>query len=161
MCLFLLGPSAVAMDISFPGVEHVYGIPEHADTFLLKTTKSVTTHLLSHFTHTHTHTHTSPHVTHTQPLLTHTHTLFPSLSLCHHTHTLDTHTHSLPLSLSPSSHTHSSPHLTTLSPSLTCTLTHTVMVIPIVYTILMYLNMNSTTRWLYMAPSHSCWHTSE
>ena len=36
------GPSAVAMDISFPGVEHVYGIPEHADTFLLKTTKSVT-----------------------------------------------------------------------------------------------------------------------
>ena len=37
----LSGPSAVAMDISFPGVEHVYGIPEHADSFLLKTTKSV------------------------------------------------------------------------------------------------------------------------
>ena len=28
------------MDISFPGVEHVYGIPEHADTFLLQTTQS-------------------------------------------------------------------------------------------------------------------------
>eukprot|EP00731_Ephydatia_muelleri_P027270 Em0019g143a len=32
------GPSSIGMDISFPGVEHVYGIPEHADSFALKTT---------------------------------------------------------------------------------------------------------------------------
>lgn len=32
------GPSSVGLDISFPGVEHVYGIPEHADTLALKTT---------------------------------------------------------------------------------------------------------------------------
>lgn len=37
--IFHIGPSSVAMDISFPGVEHVYGIPEHADSFSLKTTK--------------------------------------------------------------------------------------------------------------------------
>ena len=35
------GPCSVGMDISFPGVEHVYGIPEHADSFVLKTTGSV------------------------------------------------------------------------------------------------------------------------
>lgn len=29
----------VGIDISFPGVEHVYGIPEHADTLSLKQTK--------------------------------------------------------------------------------------------------------------------------
>lgn len=34
------GPSSVGVDISFPGVEHVYGIPEHADSLALKTTKS-------------------------------------------------------------------------------------------------------------------------
>lgn len=33
------GPSSVGVDISFPGFEHVYGIPEHADDFALKTTK--------------------------------------------------------------------------------------------------------------------------
>lgn len=33
------GPSAVAMDFTFPGYEHLYGIPEHADTLALKTTK--------------------------------------------------------------------------------------------------------------------------
>lgn len=33
------GPSSIGMDISFPGVEHVYGIPEHADSLSLKTTK--------------------------------------------------------------------------------------------------------------------------
>ena len=33
-----LGPCSVGLDISFPGVEHVYGIPEHADTLALKTT---------------------------------------------------------------------------------------------------------------------------
>ncbi|XP_031551690.1 neutral alpha-glucosidase AB-like [Actinia tenebrosa] len=32
------GPSSVGMDISFPGVEHVYGIPEHADSLALKNT---------------------------------------------------------------------------------------------------------------------------
>ena len=32
------GPCSVGLDISFPGVEHVYGIPEHADTLALKTT---------------------------------------------------------------------------------------------------------------------------
>ena len=35
----LTGPSSVAMDISYPGVEHVYGIPEHADSLALKATK--------------------------------------------------------------------------------------------------------------------------
>ncbi|XP_035696628.1 neutral alpha-glucosidase AB-like isoform X1 [Branchiostoma floridae] len=34
------GPSSVGLDFSFPGVEHVYGIPEHADSFALKTTTS-------------------------------------------------------------------------------------------------------------------------
>lgn len=34
------GPSSVGIDISFPGFEHVYGIPEHADDFALKSTKS-------------------------------------------------------------------------------------------------------------------------
>ena len=37
--VFLLGPSSVGMDISFPGVEHTYGIPEHADSLILKPTK--------------------------------------------------------------------------------------------------------------------------
>lgn len=32
------GPSSVGLDISFPGVENVYGIPEHADSLSLKTT---------------------------------------------------------------------------------------------------------------------------
>ncbi|XP_067119018.1 neutral alpha-glucosidase AB-like [Centruroides vittatus] len=32
------GPSSVGMDFSFVGFEHVYGIPEHADKFSLKTT---------------------------------------------------------------------------------------------------------------------------
>jgi len=34
------GPSAVAMDFTFAGMEHVYGIPQHADTFSLKDTTS-------------------------------------------------------------------------------------------------------------------------
>ena len=33
------GPSAVSLDFSLPGVEHVYGIPEHAETLKLKTTE--------------------------------------------------------------------------------------------------------------------------
>ncbi|KAL0973871.1 hypothetical protein UPYG_G00212250 [Umbra pygmaea] len=32
------GPSSISLDVSLPGVEHVYGIPEHADTLKLKTT---------------------------------------------------------------------------------------------------------------------------
>uniref|UniRef100_W5KT68 Glucosidase II alpha subunit n=1 Tax=Astyanax mexicanus TaxID=7994 RepID=W5KT68_ASTMX len=32
------GPTAVSLDFSLPGVEHVYGIPEHADNLKLKTT---------------------------------------------------------------------------------------------------------------------------
>ncbi|NP_001153434.1 alpha glucosidase II alpha subunit-like precursor [Nasonia vitripennis] len=34
------GPEAVALDFSFPGAEHAYGIPEHADSFALRSTKS-------------------------------------------------------------------------------------------------------------------------
>ncbi|KAK9447728.1 glycosyl hydrolases family 31-domain-containing protein [Limtongia smithiae] len=33
------GPEAVAMDITFPGYEHVFGIPEHADKFSLRETR--------------------------------------------------------------------------------------------------------------------------
>jgi alpha 1,3-glucosidase len=33
------GPEAVALDISFPGYAHVFGIPEHATRLSLKTTK--------------------------------------------------------------------------------------------------------------------------
>ncbi|XP_062332050.1 neutral alpha-glucosidase AB isoform X3 [Osmerus eperlanus] len=32
------GPSSISLDFSLPGVEHVYGIPEHADSLRLKTT---------------------------------------------------------------------------------------------------------------------------
>lgn len=32
------GPTAISLDFSLPGVEHVYGIPEHADSARLKTT---------------------------------------------------------------------------------------------------------------------------
>lgn len=38
-CVCSSGPSAVSLDFSLPGVEHVYGIPEHADTLRLKTTE--------------------------------------------------------------------------------------------------------------------------
>ncbi|KAF3935329.1 Alpha-glucosidase [Dactylella cylindrospora] len=33
------GPEAVALDITFPGYEHVYGIPSHATSLSLKTTR--------------------------------------------------------------------------------------------------------------------------
>lgn len=33
------GPTSISLDFSFPGVEHVYGIPEHADTLKLKNTE--------------------------------------------------------------------------------------------------------------------------
>jgi alpha 1,3-glucosidase len=35
----IAGPMSVGMDFAFPGFEHVYGIPEHADSFALKSTK--------------------------------------------------------------------------------------------------------------------------
>ncbi|XP_035721940.1 neutral alpha-glucosidase AB-like [Vespa mandarinia] len=35
------GPEAVALDFSFPGAEQAYGIPEHADSFALKSTKQL------------------------------------------------------------------------------------------------------------------------
>ncbi|MEQ2217636.1 hypothetical protein XENOCAPTIV_017415, partial [Xenoophorus captivus] len=38
MSLNSRGPSAISLDFSLPGVEHVYGIPEHADNLKLKTT---------------------------------------------------------------------------------------------------------------------------
>lgn len=34
-----IGPTSVGVDIAFPGFRYVYGIPEHADSFALKTTK--------------------------------------------------------------------------------------------------------------------------
>uniref|UniRef100_A0A0B7B7C1 Glucosidase II subunit alpha n=1 Tax=Arion vulgaris TaxID=1028688 RepID=A0A0B7B7C1_9EUPU len=34
------GPSSVGVDMSFPGFRYAYGIPEHADSFALKTTKN-------------------------------------------------------------------------------------------------------------------------
>lgn len=34
------GPSSISLDFSLPGVEHVYGIPEHADTLRLKSTEN-------------------------------------------------------------------------------------------------------------------------
>ncbi|OZJ06992.1 hypothetical protein BZG36_00191 [Bifiguratus adelaidae] len=33
------GPESVALDVTFPGFSHVYGIPEHASTFSLKETR--------------------------------------------------------------------------------------------------------------------------
>lgn len=33
------GPEAIALDVSFPGYEHVFGIPEHATGLSLKTTR--------------------------------------------------------------------------------------------------------------------------
>jgi alpha 1,3-glucosidase len=35
------GPESIGLDISFPGFEHVYGIPEHASSLSLKTTRYV------------------------------------------------------------------------------------------------------------------------
>jgi hypothetical protein len=32
------GPEALSLDITFPGFEHVYGLPEHAMSFALKPT---------------------------------------------------------------------------------------------------------------------------
>jgi alpha 1,3-glucosidase len=35
------GPESVSLDISFPGYEHVFGIPEHATSLSLKETRYV------------------------------------------------------------------------------------------------------------------------
>lgn len=34
------GPTAVSLDFNFPGFDHVYGVPEHADRFALRTTEA-------------------------------------------------------------------------------------------------------------------------
>lgn len=34
------GPTSIGVDISFPAAKHVYGIPEHADNFVLKSTEN-------------------------------------------------------------------------------------------------------------------------
>lgn len=39
LCSLTLGPASVGIDVSFPGFENVYGIPEHAESMALKTTK--------------------------------------------------------------------------------------------------------------------------
>ena len=39
MIYLFIGPASVGMDFSFVGFRHVYGIPEHADVFPLRTTK--------------------------------------------------------------------------------------------------------------------------
>ena len=39
LCSLPTGPSSISLDFSLPGVEHVYGIPEHADSLKLKTTE--------------------------------------------------------------------------------------------------------------------------
>ena len=33
------GPESLSLDITFPGYEHVYGIPQHASSLSLKTTR--------------------------------------------------------------------------------------------------------------------------
>jgi alpha 1,3-glucosidase len=43
------GPESVGLDISFPGYEFVYGIPEHAGPLALKQTRYVASALLDHF----------------------------------------------------------------------------------------------------------------
>jgi alpha 1,3-glucosidase len=41
------GPEAVALDITFPGYAHVFGIPEHATRLSLKTTRcAASVHIL-------------------------------------------------------------------------------------------------------------------
>ncbi|KAH6583225.1 hypothetical protein BASA60_001544 [Batrachochytrium salamandrivorans] len=38
------GPASIGVDISFPGSSHVYGLPEHATSFSLKTTRGAGSH---------------------------------------------------------------------------------------------------------------------
>jgi mannosyl-oligosaccharide alpha-1,3-glucosidase len=37
---FILGPNSVGLDVSFIGFENIYGVPEHADSFRLRSTKA-------------------------------------------------------------------------------------------------------------------------
>ena len=37
----LRGPEAISVDLSFPGVEHLYGLPQHADSFNLRSTRGL------------------------------------------------------------------------------------------------------------------------
>lgn len=37
--LIIKGPSSIGMDVNFLNYEHVYGIPEHADAFALRSTQ--------------------------------------------------------------------------------------------------------------------------
>ena len=39
-----LGPASVGLDISFPGSQHLYGLPEHASSMKLQTTKGPKSH---------------------------------------------------------------------------------------------------------------------
>lgn len=41
LVIFSTGPTSVGLDVTFTDFEHVFGIPEHADSFALKSTKSV------------------------------------------------------------------------------------------------------------------------
>ena len=43
------GPEAIALDFSFPGAEHAYGIPEHADSHALRSTKQTDPYRLYNF----------------------------------------------------------------------------------------------------------------
>ena len=45
---FCLGPSSIGIDISFPGSSNVYGLPEHASSFSLKTTRYSNITLIHH-----------------------------------------------------------------------------------------------------------------
>lgn len=40
----IAGPEAFSLDITFPGYEHVYGIPQHASSLSLKQTRFVISH---------------------------------------------------------------------------------------------------------------------
>ena len=39
-----LGPASVGIDVTFPGSQHLYGLPEHASSMQLKTTKGAGSH---------------------------------------------------------------------------------------------------------------------
>ena len=38
------GPASVGIDVSFPGSNHLYGLPEHASSMTLQTTKGANSH---------------------------------------------------------------------------------------------------------------------
>lgn len=39
-CVFRTGPNSIGLDVSFIGFDNVYGVPEHADSLRLRSTKS-------------------------------------------------------------------------------------------------------------------------